>query len=426
VTTPQAFTFTVVSGKYYGAIVTAVNAGGSTASSVSAGVLYTAPPNAPTSITLSALTATGMTVAWTAGSGATSYTCQIYSSTASDMQTSRNLVSPQNPANNSSVTSPQAFLFTATDGLYYGAIVTAVNVGGSTASSTVSNFTGILYTAPTDPPTAPTTITLSSLTGSGATVSWSGGSGATSYTCQLFYSSSSDMSSPTTVTQTPSSSTSVTSPQGFTFTSIDAKYYGAKVTAINDAGSSQSSMSPGVLYTESIICFKEDTKILCKINNTEEYIPIQALRKGDLVKTSLNGFKSIDMIGWQDINHIISETRIPNQLYVCSKENFPEATEDLIITGAHSILVDSITDTHREKIDVVLGKIYITGDKYRLPACIDERTRIYEKEGKTTIYHFALENENYYMNYGIYANGILVETSSKRYLKEMSRMTLIE
>jgi hypothetical protein len=234
------------------------------------------------------------------------------------------------------------------------------------------------------------------------------------------------MSSPTTVTQTPSSSTSVTSPQGFTFTSIDAKYYGAKVTAINDAGSQQSSMSPGVLYTESIICFKEDTKILCKINNTEEYIPIQALRKGDLVKTSLNGFKSIDMIGWQDINHIISETRLPNQLYVCSKENFPEATEDLIITGAHSILVDSITDTHREKIDVILGKIYITGDKYRLPACIDERTRIYEKEGKTTIYHFALENDNYYMNYGIYANGILVETSSKRYLKEMSRMTLIE
>jgi len=37
-----------------------------------------------------------------------------------------------------------------------------------------------------------------------------------------------------------------------------------------------------------------------------------------------------------------------------------------------------------------------------------------------------LENDNYYTNYGVYANGLLVETSSKRYLKELSEMTLIE
>ena len=185
-------------------------------------------------------------------------------------------------------------------------------------------------------------------------------------------------------------------------------------------------MSTGVLYTASMVCFKEDTKILCKINNTEQYIPIQALRKGDLVKTSTNSFKSIDMIGWKEINHSISEKRIPNQLYICSKDNFPEATEDLIITGAHSILVGAITDEQREEIEEVLGKIYITGDKYRLPACADARTTIYKKEGPCNIYHFALENDNYYMNYGIYANGILVETSSQRYLKEISTMTMIE
>jgi hypothetical protein len=43
-----------------------------------------------------------------------------------------------------------------------------------------------------------------------------------------------------------------------------------------------------------------------------------------------------------------------------------------------------------------------------------------------TIYHIALENDDYYMNYGVYANGLLVETCSKRYLKELSRMELIE
>lgn len=42
-----------------------------------------------------------------------------------------------------------------------------------------------------------------------------------------------------------------------------------------------------------------------------------------------------------------------------------------------------------------------------------------------TIYHLALENESYYNNYGIYANGLLVESCSQRYLKELSNMELI-
>jgi hypothetical protein len=60
-----------------------------------------------------------------------------------------------------------------------------------------------------------------------------------------------------------------------------------------------------------------------------------------------------------------------------------------------------------------------------LPACVDNRASVYEKPGSFTIYHLALDNNDYYMNYGIYANGLLVETCSKRYLKEISKMTLI-
>ena len=41
------------------------------------------------------------------------------------------------------------------------------------------------------------------------------------------------------------------------------------------------------------------------------------------------------------------------------------------------------------------------------------------------IWHFALENEDYYKNYGVYANGLLVETCSKRMMKEYSGMTLL-
>jgi hypothetical protein len=60
-----------------------------------------------------------------------------------------------------------------------------------------------------------------------------------------------------------------------------------------------------------------------------------------------------------------------------------------------------------------------------LPACVDERAVVYDNEAPFTIYHIALENDNYYNNYGIYANGLLVETCSKRYLTELSHMHIV-
>ena len=42
------------------------------------------------------------------------------------------------------------------------------------------------------------------------------------------------------------------------------------------------------------------------------------------------------------------------------------------------------------------------------------------------IYHFALENDDFKMNYGVYANGgLLVETCSINYMKNKSNMQLI-
>lgn len=83
--------------------------------------------------------------------------------------------------------------------------------------------------------------------------------------------------------------------------------------------------------------------------------------------------------------------------------------------------------SNRYEYDVhLLGYIYITDNHYRLPACVDKRTYVYEKEGVDLIYHIALEHTDYYMNYGVYANGLLVETTFKRYLKELSDMILIE
>jgi hypothetical protein len=176
----------------------------------------------------------------------------------------------------------------------------------------------------------------------------------------------------------------------------------------------------------NIICFKEGTKIL----TDKGYIPIQELRKGGLVKTLLHDYKKIDMIGKREIYHSAISKRIKDQLYQCSPSEYPEIFEPLVITGCHSILVENSTTVVNaeqiEKVKEVNGGIYLTDGKLRLPACADERASVYEMPGNYTIYHLALEHDDYYMNYGIYSNGLLVETCSKRNLKELSNMTLIE
>jgi hypothetical protein len=173
-------------------------------------------------------------------------------------------------------------------------------------------------------------------------------------------------------------------------------------------------------------CFKEGTKILCFHDGQEVYIQIQDIRKGTLVKTLKHGYVPVNMIGTSRLFNTGDSIRRKDRLYVCSSDKYPDVTEDLIITGAHSILEDTLTKEQKEGTVEILGKLFITDNKYRLMACLDERAIPYLEEGSFTIWHIALDNDNNYMNYGIYANGLLVETCSKRYLKESSGMTLIE
>ena len=162
-------------------------------------------------------------------------------------------------------------------------------------------------------------------------------------------------------------------------------------------------------------CFLYDTKIL----TNQGYRPIQDLRKGDLVKTLKDNYKPIDMIGKREITHLASQERIKDQLYKCSKEQYPELNEDLVITGCHSILVDSFKSKEQINKTIEINKnLCMTDDKFRLPCCLDDRASVYETPGDYTIYHFALENDNYFSNYGIYANGLLVETASKYDLEQ--------
>jgi hypothetical protein len=196
-------------------------------------------------------------------------------------------------------------------------------------------------------------------------------------------------------------------------------------------GTTQSSLNTFISYgfftyyvasVSSQPCFKEGTRILTK----EGYKPVESLRKGDLIQTLKHGFLPVHIIGKGIIEHNTEKERIKGQLYQCSKSFYPELVEDLIITGCHSILVDWLTQEQGEKIMEECKCIYETDGKPRLMAYLDNRATVYETPGTYTIYHLALEHENETMNYGIYANGLLVESSSIRTLRYLFNMVLIE
>jgi hypothetical protein len=170
-------------------------------------------------------------------------------------------------------------------------------------------------------------------------------------------------------------------------------------------------------------CFKEGSKIL----TDKGYRKVEELRKGDLIQTFSNGLLPIDMIGTSEMYNSGDDERIKDRLYTCSRLRYRDLFEDLVITGCHSVLVNDFKDDNEaNKTKEILGGIYSTDKHYRLPACVDQRSIPYPVKGTFNIYHIALENDDYYGNYGVYANGLLVETCSKRYLKELSNMKLIE
>lgn len=297
-----------------------------------------------------------------------------------------------------------------TNGTYYAIELKAINLDGpGIASSSVG------YTA-SGLPDAPTSITWVDMYNGTILVSFTPGNDQGSAITNYQYSLDGGV---TFTVLNPAQTTSPFIISGLT----NRTHYTLVLQAVNANGAGPSS-DPLALY---YMCFLEGTKIMCYDAATQQEFerPIETLRKGDLVKTTMDGYKAIDTIGTSKIYNPANSMRSKNRLYRCSKENYPELNEDLVITGCHAVLVRDLTDDQRRELNDIQGKIYCTEDYYRLIACVDKRAQPYEKEGVFNIWHFALENDNYYFNYGIFANGLKVETASKRMMKEMSGMDLL-
>ena len=175
--------------------------------------------------------------------------------------------------------------------------------------------------------------------------------------------------------------------------------------------------------SSSAPCFKTGTTVLCKVNGEDKYVNVKNINTNMEVKTYKHGYKRVQYIGFRDLLYDDTNVNTIQGLYKCSKEKYPELTEDLIITGCHSLLIDNINKELYEKIIKTQDRLYLTDDKIRLISFLDERSIAWNRFGNYTIWHFSLEHENSYMNYGVYVNGgLLVESCSRNIIINYSNM----
>jgi hypothetical protein len=190
-------------------------------------------------------------------------------------------------------------------------------------------------------------------------------------------------------------------------------------TVVNNSVSTVANVPTGFSsQQENILCFREGTKITCLVSGHEKLVPIESMRKGTLVKTYFHGYVPVEVIKSSKIYNPSDNIRSKNRLYKLSPSRYPELTQPLYLTGCHSILENYISEEENEETLRLLCDLFITDNKYRLMACIDKRATPYQKSGIYTIWHFALETDDSHQNYGVYANGLLVESCSKVMMNE--------
>ena len=171
----------------------------------------------------------------------------------------------------------------------------------------------------------------------------------------------------------------------------------------------------------NVPCFNKGTKILClntDINTGIEdiYICIEDITTNDYVKTFKDGYKKVNKI------HKGSFINNPNKPFLCMyKMNKKHVMiDDLIVTGKHSIIVDKLTNDEKRKIIKYKGDPNIKiDDKYLILACVSDKFEQIKDNEKYEYYHLSLNSDNKERRYGIWANGVLTETTYSENIQEL-------
>lgn len=175
---------------------------------------------------------------------------------------------------------------------------------------------------------------------------------------------------------------------------------------------------------EPVPCFEEHDMILILNSDSQEvYVPIKDLMVGDKVKTFNHGFRKII--------HIIKGKAINDEdwntgLFKMLKEG--DMTDDLVLTGGHSILVDELSITEEEEkrqqeiYNGYVRDLNVDGKRLLLAAASNKFIKVTDRE-VYRYYHLVLDNEGEQNKiYGIWANNVLCETMTKEYYDTLKRM----
>lgn len=176
--------------------------------------------------------------------------------------------------------------------------------------------------------------------------------------------------------------------------------------------------TPSLIQFNKPICFNKGTKILCLKDGHEQYVRIETLKVGDYVKTYKHGFQPIN-----DMRKGTYRLNQPGDMGMYKMKKQDHMIADLEMTGLHCLLIDTKDAKYKQDIQNQGGlknpKFFVDG-KFRLRA---NSCKQFKQMPCTSysIYTFTLEGKE---QYGIWANGALVETTSRKML-ELSNMISI-
>lgn len=161
-------------------------------------------------------------------------------------------------------------------------------------------------------------------------------------------------------------------------------------------------------------CFNHGTKILCSLNNRDEYIPVQEITQGVMVKTYRHGYRRVEMCGSGSFVNDVDKWE--NSMYIMKKSG--PMTDDLIVTGGHSILIDH-PPMDKEEIELqrkYCGDVIFSIDNmYMIMASVSKQFTQIKNTNLYTYYHLVLEDDGEdNRHYGIWANGVLTESQSRK------------
>jgi hypothetical protein len=156
-----------------------------------------------------------------------------------------------------------------------------------------------------------------------------------------------------------------------------------------------------------VVCFAKGSRIQCDTG----LVAVEDLKVGMKVKTLKHGYKAVTLLGKSTIYNTSGTGRARERLYRYPKEN-------LVLTGGHSVLLDAVSGEQIATIRKSFGKLFFTEGKVRLMAKDDPEAEFYPVQGIHEIYNFVLEAPTEHMNYGVYANGKLVESSFPYWIKK--------